>query len=172
MNNFCVAVPCKAYIKKYFCSLYGDPVDLDLKTDFGDTIVTKISGKPLTRINKSHLTLAFNHFDSQLKFQLPIDFYYRVKVDPSRLQVFGINQYLERVFDADLFLVITHGIGFGIDKSVVIEAFLQKYNILLDEDISYDAIRKKHIRMMQNPTIQNHFLVCLAKATSKLNLRA
>lgn len=162
MHNYCVAVPCKSYIRKYFASQLGDPIALNHTTDFGDTILTKLSGKPLIRISKQQFNVAFKDYNDQLKFRIPFDFFYRIQNNISSQHIFAINRFLQNVFEADLFVIVNIGAAFGVQRRTAIEAFARKYGINLDEDISFDALIKNESRKRAQKTLANNFLVSLS----------
>ncbi len=172
MQSYSILVPCKTYISKYFSGQYGDLISLDHKSDFGDTILTKLSARPITRINRQKIGMAYQYYDSTLKFKLPIDFFYRIETDISEQKVVNINRYLENIFDSTLLTAIAMATFFGVEKRTATEAFLSKYNILIDEDITHDCIRQKDSRMRRNPAMKNNFLVTLSQTKFNLNLRA
>ncbi|MFL5786729.1 MAG: hypothetical protein ACJ748_01640 [Flavisolibacter sp.] len=171
LSTYSLNVPCKGYIKKYFSCLYGDPVTLDHKTDFGDTIFTKMTARPLYRLNHHNINQAFLFFDSQLKFQLPADFFYRIDLELTKQQIYNINRYLENCFRADLFMIINCATFFGVEIRTTIEAFARKHEIILEEDITYEALQKSYYRYKKSSVAKNNFLVQM-NSPYKPNLRA
>ncbi len=172
MQSYSVVVPCKPYIAKYFTGIYGDVIPLDHKTDFGDTILTKLSARPVTRVNRQKIGVALKLYTSVLKFKLPIDLFYRLDSQVTDQQVVNINRYLENVFDSTILQVIFIAVCFGVEKRTATEAFLNRYNIIIDEDITHDSIRQKDCRMRKNPAMRNNFLATLSQTGFSLNLRA
>lgn len=172
MERFSVVIPCQTYIKKYIHHLYGKEIELSFSDDFGDSILTRLANNPLTRLNKKKLNVALRYFDDEITFILPKALFYSVQKTPNEQQVFAINRYLENKFEVDVFYITHIAIAFGVEKKTAINAIMQKFNIILDEDISYDAIRKRNDRLLKNPSIKNNFLVTLSSPFSSLNLRA
>jgi hypothetical protein len=166
LSSYTIDVPCKGYIKKYYNCIYGDPVPLSHASDFGDTILTKMAATPLSQVNKKILNIAFRDFDQQLKFQLPLDTFYRIDVRPTEQQVYGINRYLENVFETDLCMIVTCAGIFGVEKKRAIERFAEKFGIRLEEDISYEALQKKEYRYRKSSTAKNIFLLQLSSPFS------
>jgi hypothetical protein len=172
MQSYSILVPCKSYISKYFSGHYGDLISLDHNSDFGDTILTKLSSRPIKRNNRQNIGVAFQYYDAELKFKLPLDFFYRIENEISEQKIYNINRYLENVFDSTILNVILMAVSFGVEKRTATEAFLNKYKIIIDDDITHDSIRQKYCRMRKNPTMKNNFLVYLSQTGFSLNLRA
>jgi hypothetical protein len=172
MKSFSVSVPCKSYVKKYFSTLYGDCIPLDHRSDWADTILTKMISGPISKANKQVLKLDFERYDSKLKFSLPMDFYFRMNTDLSEQQIYNINRFLENTFDTDLFMTICAGKFFGVPKVTIIRVFAERHNLEVDEDISLDGLKKAYYRFEKKPTSRNFFLLQMSSSISNLNLRA
>jgi hypothetical protein len=158
LSAYTVDMPCKGYIRKYYNCLYGNPMPLTYDSDFGDTILTKMSTSPLSRVNKKILTISFKDLNSQLKFQLPMDMLYRVEDQLTEQQIYYINRYLENIFETDLCMIVSIASVFGIEKKIAIERFAAKFGIQLEEDVTYEALQKKEYRYRKSSTAKNMFL--------------
>lgn len=159
-------MPCKGYIKKYYNSLYGDPVVLNHSSDFGDTILTKMASTPLSQVNKKILTIAQKDYNQEMKFQLPLDMLYRITTVLTEQQAYTINRYLENVFETDLCMIVSIAGVFGVEKKTAIERFANKYEIHLEEDITYEALQKKEYRFRKSSTAKNIFLLQISSPFS------
>lgn len=166
IQSYSVSVPCKGYIKKYFQKLYGTTIPLNHSSDFGITVLTMMSSTPLIRVNKRILNLSTQYNDCQLQFQLPIDFFYRIENKLTEQQAFAINRYLENVFQADLFQMVNVGAFFGVERRNSIERFANKFDIVLEEDISSEALIKQEYRSRKSGTAKNIFLASLSSPFS------
>lgn len=158
LTAYSISVPCKAYIKKYFTSVYGSIITLNHQSDFGDTILTKMSTVPLSQVNKTILNQFDRDFNDALKFQLPIDSFYRIEHNLTKQQIYSINRYLENVFETDLFMVVATAGVFGVEKKVAIERFTARFGIQLEDDITYEALKRKEYRYRNSSTAKNLFL--------------
>lgn len=172
MQSYIIVVPCKTYISKYFCGLYGQVIPLDHKSDFGDTILTKLSNKPPVRFNRQKVGVAMQYYDAGIDFKLPIDLFYRIDREVSEQKIVNINRYLENVFDSTILNVLKIATAFGVSKRAATEAFLNKYKIIIDEDITHDCIRQKDSRYSRSTAMKNNFLETLSQSGFNLNLRA
>lgn len=158
LTAYTLTVSCKAYIKKYYSAIYGNPVVLNHLTDFGDTILTKMSTTPLSQINKTILNQFDRDYNDTLKFQLPIDTFFRIDHELTRQQVYSINRYLENVFETDLHMLVAVAGVFGVEKKLAIERFVSRFDIQLEEDITYEALKQKEYRYRKSSTGKNLFL--------------
>lgn len=163
MENYSISIPCKNYIRKYFTAQYGAPIPLALDTNFGDTILTKLSAKPLKRPTQNFLNLAFRDFDSEIKFLIPIHFFYRLQNNVTSQHVWCINRFLQKTFEEDLFIITNIAACFGVARRKAHEAWAQHYNIILDEDMTRDALKKSEQRTRAQKTTENNFLAILSR---------
>jgi hypothetical protein len=171
MQSYSISVPCKSYIKKYFCKIHGDNIFLDHRSDFGDSILTKMTTTPLAQVNRKMIALEFQDYTEELTFRLPMDFFYRLDHQLTEQQVYNINRYLKNCFKADLFMVITSGTFFGVEITTIIETFADKFNIDLGEELSQKALLKSYYRYRTCSTAKNFFLLQMSSPFS-LSLRS
>jgi hypothetical protein len=167
LSAYTLGVPTKSYIRKYFNCLYGHPIPLSLKSDFGDTILTKFQTSPLmARVNKKELAIAFKDFNDKLSFQLPIDMLHRMETQPTDQQVYSINRYLENVFETDLCMFVACASFFGIERKMAIDRFATMHKISIEEDVTYEALKQKEYRFRKNSTSKNLFLLQMSSPFS------
>lgn len=159
LSAYTLDVSTKSYIRKYFTCLYGDIISISHKSDFGDTILTKFLTSPIIRVNKKELNIAFKDYNDKLTFQLPIDMLHRLETEPSQQQVYGINRYLENVFETDLCMFVACASFFGIERKLAIERFAAMHRISIEEDVTYEALKQKEYRFRKNSTSKNLFLL-------------
>lgn len=162
MKEFTVTIPCKRYIRKYFNHIYGEEISLSHEDDFGDSILTKLSTKPIVRLSKQFMNIAFRDFNDQLKFKLPFDFFYRVEHTLNPQNIYNINRYLQNTFETDLFIIMNIGSAFGVERKISAEAFARKYKIEMDKDITLDAMLQSEYRTRTGKPLKNLFLVYLS----------
>lgn len=159
MQSYSVSVPCKSYIKKYFSSIYGGIIELNHRSDFGDTILTKMSSTSLAQANCSWLNMEFQHYNEKICFKLSLDFFYRLETELTPQQVYSINRYLENCFKADLFMTILLGTFFGVEMTTVVEKFADKFDINLGEELTQKSLLKSYYRYRKTSTAKNFFLL-------------
>jgi hypothetical protein len=166
LSAYTLGVPTKSYIRKYFNCLYGNPIPLSHKTDFGDTLLTKFITSPIIRVNKKELAIASKDLNDKISFQLPIDMIHRLETQPTDQQVFGINRYLENVFETDLCMFVACANFFGIERKVSIEKFAAMHRIVIEEDVTYEALKQKEYRFRKSSTSKNMFLLQMSSPFS------
>jgi hypothetical protein len=171
LQSYSLSIPCKGYVKKYFTAIHGNPIILSHSDDFGDTLLTKLASRPLAQANKHVLNLAFRDFTDEIKFQLPMDFFYRIENTITEQQTYAINRYLENIFKSDLYLAINAGAFFGVERNTVIETFSRFYNIVLEEDLSLEALQKAYQRYRKGTTARKSFLFQMS-TPHKFKIRA
>lgn len=172
MKSYSVQVPCKTYIRKYFCGLYGiigNTIALNNQFEFGDVILTKLSSDKIKVPGKNLLKIYCEPLDDSIRFQLPMDLFYRLPRTPSREHFYIINRYLYNTFENDLHSVICMGNIFSIPKLKIIRAFCDRYDIS-PEDIDIESLRKKYYRFSKSPTAQNFFLASLSQPLHSFDL--
>lgn len=167
LSAYTLGVPTKCYIRKYFNCLYGTPLQLSYKSDFGDTILTKLQTSPImARVNKKELAIAFKDFNDTLTLQLPIDMLHRMETELNQQQIYNINRYLENVFETDLCMFVACASFFGIERKISIERFASMHRITIDEDVTYEALKQKEYRFRKNSTSKNLFLLQMSSPFS------
>jgi len=170
MQLYHVIVPCKNYIKKYFSSLYGEKIHLDHRSDFGDTILSKMSGYRLAHFNKRTIHLELQNYQDKIIFIPTMEFYSRNE-GLTTLQIYNINRYLENCFKSDMFNCISVGSFFGVSHNTVIRKFLFSFEIDPDEDLSYAAMKKAYYRHSKSSFAKNSFLSQMS-SPFKMNIHA
>lgn len=167
MKEFTITVPCKTYIRKYFNYIYGEEITLNHGDDFSDTILSKISHKPYVRLSKQDLNIAFRYNTDKLIFKLPIDFFYRAENELNEQMIYSINRYLQNIFETDLFIIVNIGAAFGVEKRISCEVFARKHNLVIDKDITLDAMIQAEYRERTYKHSKNKFLVALSGLTRR-----
>lgn len=162
MENYTITVPCKKYIKKYFSSVYGDVLKPTLNDDFGDSIITKLSSKPISRLSKQDTNILLKGLDDKIKIRVPIDYFYRLQNSLTDQHIYTINRFLNNRFDNDFFIFVNIGTAFGVERRKVVEYFCNRYNIILDHDATLESMIKKELRLRSDNQLINNFLVGLS----------
>lgn len=171
LESYCLNIPCKSHIAKYYSTIYGSPFDLTRKNDFADLLITKLDSEPARKLKSDVLTMALKGLDSGLKFKLPINLFYRIDNNITKHKIWNVNRSLVNAFNNDFLLTCTIASVFGVEKRTTIEKFAQHYGIILEEDITYEALKKSEYRLRQNAVFKNKFLVLLS-SPYQFNLRA
>lgn len=146
MNFFSLYLPTKTYTKKYILANYGDPVFVDLNNDVGFIILTSITSTITGKLARGYiLDRCIDRYAEKLQFMIPYHYYSLANHDLSQLQQILINRYFENKFEEELVKFVA-----GRDPGTLIrnsiEQFCKKYNIIIEEDISSDALIKMEWR--------------------------
>ncbi len=150
MDNFTpLNLPTKPYLKAYLHALYGSPVIFNADNYFG-IVMMGLLERPV-RHQESPKVLKFRVFD---KFDSTITIYlpkwwltkYQFGHSLSNNHIISINKLFEQRFEEDLFKHCNLASIYKIDIKKAIEQFCVQHLIVIEEDISYDALKKKEYR--------------------------
>ena len=152
MHSFTFVLPSKTHIKKFITSTHGDPIRLDLKTDIGFVILATLTSRLDGKCGRGSGLI--DHWQDRYKDKIifKIPFHYldisRKEVSPYTFAL--LNRYFENQFEAELNRHIQKSIAGGNTIKKGIENFMDHYGIELEEDISYDAVKKAEYRSRKN----------------------
>lgn len=147
MKFFTLRLPVKKYIQKYLTTLYGPTIPATMDTDIGfvvlNTMASRIEGKVARGYNKE-----FSNFKSAIvTFTVPFHYFYLTKKELSIHTCILLNRYFETKFLDELSSFISmRGIKGNGGYCKAIEEFASFYNIEIEEDISFDGLKKKEYR--------------------------
>jgi hypothetical protein len=152
-KHFDLSVQTKPYLKKYFQTLYGDPAhnkQIFFTTDnlFGICIAAFLFRPIKFHHRKEMLRLRTDKFDATLQIHLPITILTerRGGFEISDAHTITLNKLFENRFEEDLWkFCLVENIK-EVETKDALEKFCTLYNIVIDEDITYEAIKKKEWR--------------------------
>lgn len=163
-KSFCLTIRTKPYLKKYLLTLYGETqatctenpptgkLAFSIDNLFG-VIVAAFLYRPLDfRKNAALLKNRADRFDTPLDVELPMTVYTKghgpgYAIDDDR--IITLNKLFENKFEEDLWqFVLIRNIGDVETKDALLE-FAARYNIEIDEDITYECLKKKEWRYRQ-----------------------
>jgi hypothetical protein len=152
-KHFELCVQTKPYLKKYFQTLYGNPArnkEIVFTTDnlFGICIAASLFRPLQFHHRKELLKLRTDKFDARMDIHLPITFLTerRGGFAISDAHTITINKLFENRFEEDLWKFCLLKNIQDVETKDALEEFCQLYNIVIDEDITYEAIKKKEWR--------------------------
>jgi len=159
LTHFTISIRCKSYLKKYFTTLYGDPIELKQSQAFADTILTKLCNKSTYRIGEKNANIchhAVKNYTGKLIMKIPFNFFYRIDKSPSIELQYNINLYLQKVFEEDFCEVVQRAHTWAnITKKIAIEKFADNHAIIIDEEITYEALKQIEHRYRKDPKKRN-----------------
>lgn len=149
-NQFFITIPAPAYIARFLTSRYGSIIPLYESTQIGKDLYNLLRyplGCTLSS-EKKHLLTSF--FNSYIKFRLHIKRKNEIVTDPSLDHIIVINRYLKDHFDKQLNFFCAHYINperlGSAGYKCAIESFARMNNISLEEDITFEALKKAEYR--------------------------
>jgi len=153
LTHFTITIKSKSYLQKYFSTIGEYPMPLNQSDHLFNTILTKLCNKGNFRVRGKNLNIcnaAIKKYQGELTFKIPFDFFYRIEKNPPPALVYNINLYLQQVFEADFCDVVNRATWLGIERRTTIEKFAENHNIIIEEDISYEALKRVDYRYRKN----------------------
>ena len=154
MQSFTVRIPVKPHLKKYIECIYGNPIRVSLQNDIGHVILTTLSSRMDSAISRDAVAVSaidaqHDRIREEILVVIPFHLYYRLNKDVTPYNKILLNRYFQTCFDNDMFFVVTSLVNCGISRKQALERFADQLNIVIDEDISMDALIKSDYRMRQ-----------------------
>jgi hypothetical protein len=144
-KSYQVTLPVKTYIAKYFAHLHGLPIPLSHQDDFGDSILTKLSTRPLIRPSKFDRNITMGYFTTALKLQVPMHMYYRLETITDA-HIININRFLENTFETAFCTWVMCQVAAKVQRKIAIEQFCEGYGIDIEIDVPYETLKKMEYR--------------------------
>lgn len=148
-KTYSIQIPTKPYLKKYIESLYGSPTVFTKKNFFGMCLMGFLDRKFYNRDKDVIIHQAFNAYTVHLTLFLPriwlLASHYGQDLPPQN--VINLNRLMQERFEEDLYkhcqvLTLT-----GIDIKDALEDFCRLHDISIEEDISFESLKKKEYRI-------------------------
>lgn len=147
-DYFTLTIPTKPYLAKYLYARYGKPIIFTTENDFGTTLLGFLT-KKIYKLKESKIE--YRKFD---QFTMKIDIYlpsywlrnYKYKRDITRENIIYLNKHFEEVFEEKLCWHCYMFSLFDIEYKDAIEDFCKRFDIEIDEDITFEALKKKEYR--------------------------
>jgi hypothetical protein len=147
---YSVKVPTKAYLRKYVYARYGHPLKLNYTTTIGTMILCLVS-KEYFDINMNTIKkdVRLSHMNDEIELVAPLGTmkYKGHSITPDK--IIAINRYFENSFVEELYNYCRDNIEKrawrpGINKAI--NSFCDQYGIEVEEDISFEALKKAESR--------------------------
>lgn len=148
MKSFTFRLPVKRYIQKYLTSLYGDTIPAQMETDIGFVVLNTLASRIESKVCRGYNNQwGADPYQGTVTFTIPYHYFYLTKKELSIYTCILLNRYFENKFEEDLSRYVdmqdTEGRG---KYKAAIEAFAYQYNVEIEEDISFDALKKMEYR--------------------------
>jgi len=149
-KQYTVLIPTSPHLRKFLSVEYGNPVKLDNGSLLGVVIISLLSKGnfhvALKPNQKKKLVDSFTvSFSCIAPISLMKDYGHTITSD----KIIQLNRFYEHLFYEKMFVFIQHRLNIGKRKLGVQDAiieFCNYYDIELDREISYDALKKKEWR--------------------------
>ena len=101
--------------------------------------------------NKFYTSIRYSNLNDSIKVLVPkMEVYkYRQGLSISKEKLIIINNLFEKKMNEDIYTWCRRYRQVGISNRIAIEDFATEHNIDLDDDITYDALRKSVYRLMK-----------------------
>jgi hypothetical protein len=147
MKHFAFRMPVKKYVQKYLTALYGPTIPATLDTDIGFVILNTLSSRLDGQVCRGYNKPLQQGKMGQITFIISFHYYYYTKKEVSVHTAILLNRYFENRFEEELIRYMqVQDINCKGGYKKALEAFAALYNIELDEDISFDGLKKMEYR--------------------------
>jgi hypothetical protein len=150
IRTYSVNVPTKAYLRKYIYAEHGWPLELNYTTTLGTLILCMLGNEEFSiNMNNGDKETRIQFMNDEIEFTAPLNTMRYKGYSLNRDKIIAINRYIENSFVEDLHRYCKYNIKDtawrpGIHKAI--EAFAESYGIVLEEDISFEALKKAEFR--------------------------
>lgn len=154
MKSFTFRLPVKKHIKKFLSTKFGDTIPAQMNTDIGFVVLNTISSRIESQVARGYNKVFANTYQAEITFIIPFHYFYLTKKEVSINTCILLNRYFENRFEEEFCSWMEgkneYGRG-GFNRWLGtyrkgIEEFCRKYNIEIEDDISYDGLRKIEYR--------------------------
>lgn len=149
-RTYSVKVPIKSYLKKYIHAKHGTDLPLNYRTTYG-TLILCLLEKDYFSINmgKQKKEVRVSLITDEIEFTAPLNTMQYKGHSLTSDKVIAINRFFEDCFIEDLYRYCKDNKKNtawrpGIDKAIY--AFAEVYNIEVETDISFEALKKAEWR--------------------------
>lgn len=147
MKSFTFQLPVKRYIQKYLHALYGETIPAEMETDIGYVILNTLASRLEAKVCRGYNNQFADPYPSTVTFTVPFHYFYLTKKELSVYTCILLNRYLENKFKQDLIIHIEISMARGSNYKSAIESFALAKGISIEEDISYDTLKKMADRL-------------------------
>lgn len=149
-RTFTVTIPAKAHIAKYSAVRYGHTIRISNTTAVGALMIGLLNKPSFNSGYPTHKKdIRFLHFNSHIQFIADIRDWYTVGTHLSDEHIIQVNTFLENDFADRLAVYVwsqtNHNTRYrGINEAII--SFADHLGIVIDEDITFDGLKKMEYR--------------------------
>ena len=159
MQSYSIRIPAKPYIAKFAARRYGNPVGINNSTALS-ALIRGLLHKPGFDIKHSTVkeNLRLKYFTGHILCEAPLSQMPQIGYALTTDHIIQINAFLEEDFKERLQLFVAKTANWearrsGIDQAI--EAFAAYYSIQLEEEITFDGLKKMEYRARTAPGRQS-----------------
>ena len=155
-SYFKVILPLKPYTFKYISKNYGSPFYINFNDVLGYFIALALEKTVYPNLRTVDTHNAVTKLNAKIEIYLPrlwLTKYYYGTTFPDKKILF-LNDAIEKMFQSELYQYVQHNREKYVTKEEAIISFCNHYNIIIDEDVTMDALLKMEYRFRikkQNP---------------------
>ena len=144
MKYFTFRIPVKKYIYRYLTTLHGETIKAEMDTDLGYVVLNTLASRLDAKVCRGYNNQFKDRYKEAITFCIPYHYFYLTKKEISVHTCILLNRYFENLFEKDLYNFISmYNIEAYGRYKVALESFCALYNIEVEEDISFDSLKKK-----------------------------
>lgn len=150
MLKYSIKVPTKIYLRKYITAKYGNPFPLNYNSTLGTLIICLLDKTPFsTGMNSSDKDVRLSYMNDAIECVSPAVSARYKSFELDNDKIIAVNRYMENEFTLELHKWCEDRKEKrvwrpGIDKAI--NSFADQYNIVVDVDITFDALKKAEYR--------------------------
>lgn len=149
MKAIKIRIPTTTYIKKYLQIHYGPQIMINNHNPIGVMVIALLHKKSITAMTLALKDTRFIKFNDELICTAPWKLRYLAGIHLDDDGVIQLNRFFEASFEETLyqfvrFQITTPGRYPGYDEAL--NRFADRYGIELDDDISFDGLKKIEYR--------------------------
>ncbi|MEJ7830818.1 MAG: hypothetical protein WKF91_21615 [Segetibacter sp.] len=154
-KHFELTIPTKPYLKKYLQALYGEPLFFTINNHFGICIAAFLWRPIQFHHRKELLKIRTDKFEDKLTINLPMAFLTARQSGfyISDNHIITLNKLFENRFEEDLWRFCMAMNLRKRETKDAIEDFCYVYKISIDDDITFEALKKKEWRFRKKMEI-------------------
>jgi hypothetical protein len=152
---FAIDFNTKPFLKKYLESCFGTPIKLGIDSYIGMSMACVLEKNVYSDRNKKIMQTNLVQLNCQCKIYLPISWlkHYRYGTGIEEKKQIFINNLIEYEFERELCLFVQTNIKHGVrvkGYKEALEMFAALFNLEIDQDITYENLRKIEYRFRKN----------------------
>ena len=146
MQYFTFNLPVKKHIQKYLTVKYGQVIQARLETEIGFVVLNTLASRLEAQVSRGYLDLWQGRYNSSVTFRMPFHYFYLTKRDVSPFTCTLLNRYFEQKFEEEFCQFVEIATTAGSKRKKAIEQFSFKYQLDIEDDISFDALKQMDYR--------------------------